>query len=50
MTGQVTAGISNTVSLGINATASVSGDASGSAGYCYWADYVYTIFLRADMS
>lgn len=50
MSGQVTAGVANTVSLGINASTSVSQDGSASAGFCYWADFVYEIFLRADMS
>ncbi|RDH30342.1 hypothetical protein BDQ94DRAFT_161391 [Aspergillus welwitschiae] len=49
MSGYVTAGISNTINLGISAEASYSGDGA-SAGFCYWADYVYSIFLRADMS
>lgn len=49
MSGYVTAGISNTINLGISAEASYSGD-EASAGFCYWADYVYSIFLRADMS
>ncbi|GLA42688.1 hypothetical protein AnigIFM63309_011235 [Aspergillus niger] len=49
MSGYVTAGISNTINLGISAEASYSGDGT-SAGFCYWADYVYSIFLRADMT
>jgi hypothetical protein len=49
MSGQVTAGIDNTISMGINATAHVDKDGKTGAGFCYWADFVYTIFLRADM-
>ncbi|KAJ5705359.1 hypothetical protein N7536_001048 [Penicillium majusculum] len=50
MSGQVTAGIDNTISMGINATAHVDKDGNTGAGFCYWADFVYTIFLRADMN
>lgn len=50
MDGQVTAGVTNTISMGISANASVSADGTASAGYCYWADYVYNVFLRAEMS
>ncbi|KAJ5666169.1 uncharacterized protein N7477_008617 [Penicillium maclennaniae] len=50
MSGYVTAGIANTIKLGINATASVSGDGSTSAGFCYWADFVYSIFIQANAS
>lgn len=50
MSGYVTAGLTNTVSMGMNASAEVSGDGSTSAGFCYWADYLYSLFLRADIS
>ncbi|RMJ27114.1 Glycosyl hydrolases family 18 [Aspergillus sp. HF37] len=50
MSGYVTAGVANTVSLGVSASASTSSDESASADFCYWADYVYSVFLRADMS
>ncbi|PYH81931.1 hypothetical protein BO82DRAFT_414323 [Aspergillus uvarum CBS 121591] len=49
MSGYVTAGLNNTINLGISAEASYSGGTS-SAGFCYWADYVYSLFIRADMS
>ncbi|KAJ5650264.1 uncharacterized protein N7484_003987 [Penicillium longicatenatum] len=50
MSGYVTAGITNTIKLGVNATASVSVDGSTSAGFCYWADFVYSIFIQANAS
>ncbi|KAL3703111.1 hypothetical protein TMatcc_010299 [Talaromyces marneffei ATCC 18224] len=50
MSGYVTAGVDNTVSLGINASASVSYDGTTSAGFCYWADYIYSFFVSADVS
>ena len=50
MKGQVTAGVTNTISLGISADASVDKDGNASAGFCYWADYVYNVFLSAEMS
>ncbi|KUI70319.1 Chitotriosidase-1 [Cytospora mali] len=50
MEGYVTAGVTNTVSLGVNATASANIDGELQAGYCYWADYVYSVFLSADVS
>ncbi|PYI35208.1 hypothetical protein BP00DRAFT_412436 [Aspergillus indologenus CBS 114.80] len=49
MSSYVTAGLNNTINLGISAEASYSGGTS-SAGFCYWADYVYSLFIRADMS
>lgn len=50
MSGYVTAGVDNTLSMGVNASASVSGDGSSGAGFCYWADYIYSVFVRADAS
>jgi hypothetical protein len=50
MSGYVTAGIKNTISMGITASATAALDGSASAEFCYWADYVYSIFLSADMS
>ncbi|KAJ5653046.1 hypothetical protein N7490_000049 [Penicillium lividum] len=50
ISGYVTAGIANTIKLGLNATASVSGDGSTSAGFCYWADFVYSIFIQVNTS
>ncbi|KUI54694.1 hypothetical protein VP1G_02085 [Cytospora mali] len=50
MEGYVTAGVTNTVSLGVNATASANIDGELQARYCYWADYVYSVFLSADVS
>ncbi|KAL4924010.1 uncharacterized protein BDV17DRAFT_295821 [Aspergillus undulatus] len=50
MSGYVTAGVDNTISLGVSATASASGDGSAGIGFCYWADYVYSVFIRADVS
>jgi hypothetical protein len=50
MSGYVTAGVDNTISLGMSASASASVDGSVSAGFCYWADYVYSVFVRADIS
>ncbi|KAJ5672187.1 hypothetical protein N7507_001314 [Penicillium longicatenatum] len=48
--GNLASGITNTIKLGVNATASVSGDGSTSAGFCYWADFVYSIFIQANAS
>ncbi|KAJ5712178.1 hypothetical protein N7488_006334 [Penicillium malachiteum] len=50
MSGYVTAGVTNVVTLGVNASATVDMNGAASAGFCYWADYEYKIFLRADMS
>ncbi|KAJ5658730.1 CAZyme family GH18, partial [Penicillium longicatenatum] len=49
MDGYVTAGVSNTVSLGVSATAS-TGLQGSAAEFCYWADYIYSLFLQADVS
>ncbi|KAJ5918124.1 hypothetical protein N7454_010499 [Penicillium verhagenii] len=49
MSGYVTAGLNNTIELGISAQASYS-EGTTSAGFCYWADYVYSLFIKADMS
>ena len=50
MEGYVTAGLSNTVSLGVSATASADIGGDLEAGFCYWADYDYSVFLSADVS
>ncbi|GLA58752.1 hypothetical protein AtubIFM54640_008854 [Aspergillus tubingensis] len=50
MSGYVTAGMTNTIQLGVNASASISGDGSTSAGFCYWADFIYSIFIEAETS
>ncbi|KAL7651280.1 hypothetical protein ACMYSQ_011013 [Aspergillus niger] len=50
MSGYVTAGMTNTIQLGVNAKASISGDGSTSAGFCYWADFIYSIFIQAETS
>lgn len=49
MSGYVTAGLKNTISVGFNATASASSDGSASAGFCYWADFIYDLYVKADM-
>jgi hypothetical protein len=50
MSGYVTAGVDNTVSLGVSASVSASSDGDASAGFCYWADYDYSVFIRAEVS
>nr|WBV74231.1 putative chitinase [Pestalotiopsis kenyana] len=50
MEGYVTAGVTNTVNLGVSASASASTDGSASAEFCYWADYEYSVFIGADIS
>ncbi|KAJ5204380.1 bacteriodes thetaiotaomicron symbiotic chitinase, partial [Penicillium cinerascens] len=50
MSGYVTTAVDNIVSLGVNASASVSYDGTSSAGFCYWADYIYSFFVSADVS
>ncbi|OKL57184.1 hypothetical protein UA08_07332 [Talaromyces atroroseus] len=50
MSGYVTAGLTNTLTFGVSANATASLDSSLTAGFCYWADYVHSIFVRADMS
>ena len=48
MSGYVAAGINNTLTLGVSAEASASSDGTTNAGFCYWADYVYSIFVSAE--
>ncbi|OBT62696.1 hypothetical protein VE03_07107 [Pseudogymnoascus sp. 23342-1-I1] len=43
MEGYVTAGVTNTVTMGISASTTT-------ADVCYWADYTYSVFLNADLS
>jgi hypothetical protein len=50
MSGYVTAGVANTITLGLSASATASSTGEASAGFCYWADYVYSVFLSADVS
>lgn len=50
MDGHVTAGVENTISLGVSAEASTSISSGSSAEFCYWADYDYSVFLQADAS
>lgn len=50
MSGYVTAGVANTITLGLSAGASVSSTTGATAEFCYWADYVYSVFLSADVS
>ncbi|KAJ8130004.1 hypothetical protein O1611_g3626 [Lasiodiplodia mahajangana] len=46
MEGTVKAGVTNTFTLGFSASAS----SSGNAEFCYWADYLYSLFVGADVS
>lgn len=50
MEGYVTAGLTNTVEMGVSATASASTSGDSSAEFCYWADYTYKLFISADIS
>lgn len=50
MEGYVTAGVENTLSLGVSASASTGLSSGSSAGFCYWADYDYSVFLQANAS
>jgi hypothetical protein len=43
MSGYVTAGVTNTVTLGVSASTTT-------ADVCYWADYEYSVFLDANVS
>ena len=49
MSGYVTAGMSNTITLGLSAGGTI-GTTEATAEFCYWADYVYSVFLSADVS
>ncbi|KAK9413532.1 hypothetical protein SUNI508_11854 [Seiridium unicorne] len=50
MEGYVKAGITNTIEMGISASASTSTSGDSSAEFCYWADYSYRLFIAADIS
>ncbi|KAL4976408.1 glycosyl hydrolases family 18-domain-containing protein [Aspergillus desertorum] len=50
MDGYLTAGVENTVSLGVSASASTGLSSGSSAEFCYWADYDYSVFLQANAS
>jgi len=39
--GFVTAGVENTISVGF--------DSSSTTGFCYWADYLYSLFVQAEV-
>lgn len=43
MSGYVTAGVTNTVTLGLSASTTTQ-------DVCYWADYQYSVFINADVS
>lgn len=49
MNGYVTAGVSNTITLGLSAGAAID-TTEATAEFCYWADYIYSVFLSADVS
>ncbi|KAJ5094625.1 CAZyme family GH18, partial [Penicillium angulare] len=50
MDGHLTAGVENTISLGVSASASTGLSSGSSAEFCYWADYDYSVFLQANAS
>ncbi|KAH6655949.1 hypothetical protein BKA67DRAFT_675964 [Truncatella angustata] len=50
MEGYVTAGVTNTIEMGVSASTSASTSGDVSAEFCYWADYTYKMFISADVS
>lgn len=50
MEGYVTAGLTNTIEMGVSASSSASTSGDVSAEFCYWADYTYKMFIAADIS
>ncbi|OJJ36372.1 hypothetical protein ASPWEDRAFT_108842 [Aspergillus wentii DTO 134E9] len=48
--GFVTAGVENTISVGFDSSTTTStSSGSSSDSFCYWADYLYSLFVQAEV-